>query len=65
MKDWREDKTLKEAALEMGYWAVEQINTWVRPIQMIHPLIDANYRTKSDTRISKCLAISSLKVIII
>ncbi|MBD3225575.1 MAG: class II fumarate hydratase [Caldithrix sp.] len=37
LKGWREDKTLKEAALELGYLTEEQFEQWVRPEDMIGP----------------------------
>jgi fumarate hydratase class II len=37
LKTWREDKTLKEAALELGYLTEEQFAEWVRPEDMIGP----------------------------
>lgn len=37
LKVWREDKTLKEAALELGYLDEQQFDEWVRPENMIGP----------------------------
>jgi len=37
LKAWREDKTLKETALELGYLNEEQFEEWVRPEEMISP----------------------------
>ncbi len=37
LKAWREDKTLKQAALELGYLTEEQFEQWVRPEKMIGP----------------------------
>ncbi len=37
LKAWREDKTLKQAALELGYVTAEQFDAWVNPQEMIHP----------------------------
>ncbi len=37
LKAWREDKTLKQAAIELGYLTEEQFNEWVRPEKMIGP----------------------------
>ena len=37
LKAWREDKTLKAAALELGYLSEQQFNEWVRPEEMIGP----------------------------
>lgn len=37
LKAWREDKTLKEAALELGYLTEQQFDEWVRPEKMIGP----------------------------
>ncbi len=37
LKAWREDKTLKQAAIELGYLTEEQFNEWVRPEKMIRP----------------------------
>lgn len=36
-KAHKEGKTLKEAALELGYVTAEQFDAWVRPEDMIHP----------------------------
>jgi len=35
-KAYKEDKTLKEAALELGYLTEKEFNEWVRPEKMIH-----------------------------
>ncbi len=40
LKAWREDKTLKEASLELGYLTEEQFDAWVRPQQMTGPDTD-------------------------
>ena len=37
LKAWREDKTLKETALELGYLTEADFNAWVRPETMISP----------------------------
>ncbi len=37
LKAWREDKTLKQAALELGYLTEDQFDQWVRPEKMIGP----------------------------
>ncbi len=37
LKAWRENKTLKQAALELGFLIEEQFNEWVRPEKMIGP----------------------------
>lgn len=37
LKAWREDKTLRDAALELGYLTEEQFEQWVRPEKMIGP----------------------------
>ena len=37
LKAWREDKTLKETALELGYLTEEDFTAWVRPETMISP----------------------------
>jgi fumarate hydratase class II len=37
LKAWREDKTLKEAALELGYLTAKEFSEWVRPADMIRP----------------------------
>jgi len=37
LKAWREDKTLKQAAIELGYLTEDQFNEWVRPEKMIGP----------------------------
>ena len=38
IKAYREDISLREAALELGYVTGEQFDKWVRPEDMIHPL---------------------------
>jgi fumarate hydratase class II len=37
IKAWREDKTLKEAALELGFLSEQQFDEWVKPEIMIGP----------------------------
>ena len=37
LKAWREDKTLKQAALETGYLTEQQFDEWVKPNNMIGP----------------------------
>ncbi len=37
LKAWRENQTLKEAALELGYLSAQQFDEWVRPEKMIGP----------------------------
>ena len=37
LKAWREDKTLKEAALELGYLTEQQFEAWLKPENMIGP----------------------------
>lgn len=37
LKAWREDKTLKQAALELGFLSEQQFDAWVRPEDMIGP----------------------------
>ena len=37
LKALHEDKTLKQAALELGYLSEEQFNDWVRPEKMLGP----------------------------
>ena len=37
LKAWRQDKTLKEAALELGYVSEQQFDEWVKPENMIGP----------------------------
>ncbi|NOX89114.1 MAG: class II fumarate hydratase [Calditrichaeota bacterium] len=37
LKAWRENKTLKEAALESGYLTEEQFDRWVKPGNMTKP----------------------------
>ena len=34
----REDISLREAALKLGFLTAEQFDSWVRPQDMIHPL---------------------------
>jgi fumarate hydratase class II len=37
LKAWREDKTLKEAGLELGFLSSEEFDAWVRPEDMVGP----------------------------
>jgi fumarate hydratase class II len=38
LKAYREDMTLREAALKLGFVTSEQFDQWVRPEEMTHPL---------------------------
>jgi fumarate hydratase class II len=38
LKAYREDLTLRQAALELGFLTAEQFDEWVRPQDMTHPL---------------------------
>ena len=38
LKAYREDITLREAALKLGFVTAEQFENWVRPEEMTHPL---------------------------
>jgi fumarate hydratase class II len=38
LKAYREDLSLREAALKLGYLTAEQFDEWVRPEDMTHPL---------------------------
>jgi len=38
LKAYREDITLREAALKLGFVTAEQFEDWVRPEEMTHPL---------------------------
>jgi len=38
LKAYREDLTLREAALGLGFVTPEQFDAWVRPEDMAHPL---------------------------
>lgn len=38
LKAYREEKSLKEAAVELGYVTEEQFDEWVDPEAMTHPL---------------------------
>ncbi len=38
LKAYREDLTLREAALQLGFVTAEQFDEWVRPEEMTHPL---------------------------
>ena len=38
LKAHREDLTLKESALQLGYLTEEEFDRWVRPEDMTHPL---------------------------
>ena len=40
LKAYREDKSLKEAAAELGYVEPEDFDKWVRPEDMTHPLAE-------------------------
>jgi fumarate hydratase class II len=41
LKAWREDLTLRDAALKLGYVTAKQFDEWVRPEDMTHPLESA------------------------
>ena len=36
---YREDMSLRDAALKLGYLTGEQFDAWVRPADMTHPLV--------------------------
>ncbi len=38
LKAYREDLTLREAALRLGFLTPQQFDEWVRPVDMTHPL---------------------------
>ena len=38
LKAYREDLTLREAALRLGFLTTEQYDAWVRPEDRVHPL---------------------------
>jgi fumarate hydratase class II len=38
LKAYREDLTLRDAALALGFLMAEQFDEWVRPQDMTHPL---------------------------
>ena len=38
MTAYREDLSLREAALKLGFVTAEQFDSWVRPQDMTHPL---------------------------
>src|SRR5262249_28790404 len=38
LKAYREDLTLRQGALELGYLTPQQFEDWVRPEDMVHPL---------------------------
>ena len=38
LKAYREDLTLREAALKLGYLTAEQFDAWVKPEDMTHPM---------------------------
>jgi fumarate hydratase class II len=38
LKAYREDLTLREAALQLGYVTAKQFDEWVRPEDMTHPI---------------------------
>ena len=37
LKAWRDNKTLKQVAVELGYLTAEQYDKWVNPEEMIMP----------------------------
>jgi len=41
LEAYREDLTLREAALRLGFVTAEQFDEWVRPEDMVHPLASA------------------------
>jgi fumarate hydratase class II len=41
LKAYREDKSLKEAAVELGYVGAEDFDRWIDPEAMTHPLSDS------------------------
>jgi fumarate hydratase class II len=44
LKAYREDPTLREAALSLGFVTAEQFQEWVRPADMTHPLASRSGR---------------------
>ena len=40
LKAYREDISLRQAALELGYLTAEQFDQWVKPEDMTHPLTE-------------------------
>ena len=38
LKAYREDTSLREAAVALGFVTAEEFDEWVRPEDMIHPL---------------------------
>ena len=45
LKAYRENLTLREAALELGFVTAEQFDEWVRPEDMTHPLAPNSLRS--------------------
>lgn len=39
LKAYREDLTLRAAALKLGFLTAEQFDQWIRPEEMTHPLL--------------------------
>ena len=39
LKAYREDMSLRDAALALGYVTAEEFDAWVRPEDMTHPLL--------------------------
>jgi len=46
LKAYREDISLREAALELGYVSAEEFDKWVRPEDMTHPLSSAKKKNR-------------------
>jgi fumarate hydratase class II len=49
LKAYREDLTLREAALSLGFLTAEQFDEWVRPEDMTHPLASPRGQTGSGS----------------
>jgi fumarate hydratase class II len=41
---YREDLSLRDAALKLGFLTGEQFDQWVRPADMTHPLVGVGAR---------------------
>ena len=55
LKAYREERTLREAALRLGFVTAEQFDEWVRPEEMTHPLTCAK-RTKLNRIVGVAIA---------
>jgi Fumarase C C-terminus len=56
LQAYREDLSLKEAALKLGYLTAEQFDKWVRPEDMTDPLTKCHQPSRSVTRHARLYA---------